>query len=542
MRILTKTLTMAIAVALVILVLLLCACQNNNLKNKINVQSDTLYVEKVENMPKDFILGMDASCVPSLEASGVKYYDHNGEEKEVYEILSTNGVNYIRVRIWNDPFNSNGQGYGGGNCDIENAVKIGKRAAKYGMKLLVNFHYSDFWADPAKQMVPKAWKNMNIEDKAEALYAYTRECLEKLKNAGADIGMVQIGNETNGAMCGEFSTELGGWEKITRLMSAGSKAVREVCPNALVAVHFANPEKVSNYVSYSTNLDYYGVDYDVFASSYYPFWHGTLDNLAEVFSDVAEKYNKKVMVAETSYAYTARDTDFYGNTIGDGGGIVKNYPFTIQGQSTASFFFATGGKSNWTMNEKGEFSSVEDTINSAEGLIAMKGMQKLAQSKCYDSNADIFTDAGVVITGIWAAGDAAAHFGDNLGAEAKAATGEDDLKTALTEYKAAIDGLFQMTDAQKNAWSVIGNICNSNWDTDFSMVEGPDGTFTSDALELKAGQEYKVRQGASWDVNFGAEGFNSATNCVVEADGKYKVQLVWDGAQTGTITLIPVEG
>ena len=239
MRILTKTLTMAIAVALVILVLLLCACQKSDSENKINVQSDILYVEKVENMPKDFILGMDASCVPSLEASGVKYYDHNGEEKDVYEILSANGINYIRVRIWNDPFNSNGQGYGGGNCDMENAVKIGKRAAKYGMKLLVNFHYSDFWADPAKQMVPKAWKDMNIEDKAEALYAYTRESLEKLKNAGADIGMVQIGNETNGAMCGEFSTELGGWEKITRLMSAGSKAVREVCPNALVAVHFA---------------------------------------------------------------------------------------------------------------------------------------------------------------------------------------------------------------------------------------------------------------------------------------------------------------
>ena len=129
-----------------------------------------------------------------------------------------------------------------------------------------------------------------------------------------------------------------------------------------------------------------------------------------------------------------------------------------------------------------------------------------------------------------------------LGAEAKAAQSEDDLKTALTEYKAAIDGLFQMTDEQKNAWSVIGNICNTNWDTDIAMTEGPDGTFTSDVLELKAGQEYKVRQGASWDVNFGAEGFNSATNCVVEADGNYKVQLVWDGAQTGTITLIPVQG
>jgi len=118
-----------------------------------------------------------------------------------------------------------------------------------------------------------------------------------------------------------------------QLINAGSKAVREICPEALVAVHFANPEKADSYVSYGKNLEYYQVDYDVFASSYYPFWHGTLDNLAQVLSDIAQTYNKKVMVAETSYAFTAEDTDFYGNTIGDGGGIVKDYPFTQQGQA-----------------------------------------------------------------------------------------------------------------------------------------------------------------------------------------------------------------
>ena len=300
---------------------------------QLNVSSDSLYVQKVENLPDDFIMGMDASCVPSLEAGGVKYYDYDGNEKDVYEILSNNGINYIRVRVWNDPFNADGKGYGGGNCDIENAIAIGKRATQYGMKLLVNFHYSDFWADPAKQMVPKAWKNMNIDDKSEALYQYTKDCLQKLVDAGVDVGMVQIGNETNGAMCGEKSSDLGGWPRITQLMSAGSKAVREVCPNALVAIHFANPEKVTNYESYSKNLNYYGVDYDVFASSYYPFWHGTLDNLAQVLSKVATTYGKKVMVAETSYAFTAEDTDFYGNTIGEGGGIVKDYPFTLQGQA-----------------------------------------------------------------------------------------------------------------------------------------------------------------------------------------------------------------
>ena len=295
--------------------------------------SETLYVKKVENLPEDFILGMDASCVPALEKGGVKYYDHQGNEKDVYQILRENGINYVRVRIWNDPYDAEGNGYGGGNCDIDNAIAIGQRATAAGMKLLVNFHYSDFWADPGKQMAPKAWANMDFDTKREALYSYTRDSLQRLVDAGVDVGMVQIGNETNGALCGENSTALGGWKRIMELINAGSKAVREVCPNALVAVHFANPEKADSYVSYGKNLDYYQVDYDVFASSYYPFWHGTLENLSQVLSQIAETYGKKVMVAETSYAFTPEDTDFNGNTIGEGGGIVKDYPFTLQGQA-----------------------------------------------------------------------------------------------------------------------------------------------------------------------------------------------------------------
>ena len=270
--------------------LLLSACGPKELPETgdAGVSSDTLYVEKVENLPEDFIMGMDASCVPALEAGGVKYYDHDGNEKDVYQILSENGINYIRVRVWNDPFDAEGNGYGGGNCDIENAIAIGKRATEQGMKLLVNFHYSDFWADPGKQMAPKAWKGMKIEEKCDALYRYTKDSLQKLVDAGVDVGMVQIGNETNGAMCGESSSALGGWKKIMELMNAGSKAVREVCPDALVAVHFANPEKTDSYYSYGKNLEYYQVDYDVFASSYYPFWHGTLDNLSRVLTDIAE--------------------------------------------------------------------------------------------------------------------------------------------------------------------------------------------------------------------------------------------------------------
>ena len=293
-----------------------------------SVSSDTLHVSKVENLSDDFIMGMDASCVPALEASGVKYYDFDGTEKDVYEILSENGINYIRVRIWNDPYDSKGNGYGGGNCDIENAIEVGKRATQYGMKLLVNFHYSDFWADPAKQMVPKAWVGMKIDEKTEALYNYTKECLEKLSAAGVDVGMVQIGNETNNYMCGEKN-----WMNIAQLMNAGSKATREVFPHALVAVHFANPEKVTNYKNYAYYLASQQVDYDVFASSYYPYWHGTLDNLTSLLNEISETYGKKVMVAEVSYAYTPEDTDFNGNTIGDGSVVTKDYPYTVQGQA-----------------------------------------------------------------------------------------------------------------------------------------------------------------------------------------------------------------
>ena len=146
----------------------------------LDVRSSSLSVEKVENLPEDFIMGMDASCVPALEKGGVKYSNHDGSEQDVYQILRDNGINYIRVRVWNDPYNALGKGYGGGNCDIANAIAIGKRATQHGMKLLVNFHYSDFWADPGKQMPPKAWQDFDIEQKSEALYNYTKESLTLL--------------------------------------------------------------------------------------------------------------------------------------------------------------------------------------------------------------------------------------------------------------------------------------------------------------------------------------------------------------------------
>ena len=301
-----------------------------DVRPKEKIEGSSVYVEKVEGLEEDFILGMDASCVPALEESGVKFYNFDGQEQDVFRTLAENGINYIRVRIWNDPFDSSGRGYGGGNCTIDTALEIGKRATAYGMKLLVNFHYSDFWADPGKQMAPKAWKGMEIGEKAQALYKYTRDSLKKLKQAGVAVGMVQIGNETNGHLCGEKT-----WFNMQQLFSAGSRAVREIFPDALVAVHFANPENAGSYDTYASKLDYYQVDYDVFASSYYPYWHGSLENLSQVLTRIHSTYGKKVMVMETSYAYTPDDTDFNGNTVSDGSAVTKDYPYTIQGQTRA---------------------------------------------------------------------------------------------------------------------------------------------------------------------------------------------------------------
>ena len=286
-----------------------------------------LYIKAVPDLSEDFALGMDVSSVLALEAAGVKFYDHDGNERDLFAILAENGVNYIRVRVWNDPFDKDGNGYGGGNCDINTAIAIGKRATEHGMKLLVDFHYSDFWADPAKQMLPKAWKGKRTSAKVKLLKEYTLDCLTQLKEAGVDVGMVQLGNETNNGMAGEKS-----FANVAKLMAVGAEAVREVYPDALICVHFANPENAGNYASYAARLAEAEVDYDVFATSYYPYWHGTLDNLKAVLSGIQQTYGKKVMVAETSYAWTAEDGDFSGNTIGEGGAYLKPYPFTQQGQ------------------------------------------------------------------------------------------------------------------------------------------------------------------------------------------------------------------
>lgn len=279
----------------------------------------------------DFITGADLSSYVALRQSGVTFKDENGNalsDQEFFNYLKEGGTNWVRIRIWNDPYDSNGNGYGGGNSDLEKAITLGKLATNAGMRVLIDFHYSDFWADPSKQQTPKAWAGMAIDEKSGAVYSFTKESLASLKAAGVDVGMVQVGNETNNGVCGETS-----WTNIAKIFNAGSKAVREYDENCLVAVHYTDPQTANEFSSLAAKLDENEVDYDVFAASYYPYWHGTTANLTSVLAQVASTYGKKVMVAETSWATTWEDGDGHGNSAPKTAGQSLDYDISIQGQA-----------------------------------------------------------------------------------------------------------------------------------------------------------------------------------------------------------------
>jgi len=291
-----------------------------------------IFVQPIEDISDDFIRGMDASAVLAVENSGAKYYGFGGEEQDVFKTLAEAGVNYIRLRVWNDPYDENGNGYGGGNNDVATAIELGKRATQYGMKVCIDFHYSDFWADPTKQYVPKAWKGMNLEQKSDALYDFTVTSLTDILNAGVDVCMVQVGNEINKGMSGETFVS-----SVAELLKAGSSAVREVSKAAgkdiQVAVHYTDIDKQGEVAKITADLDKYGVDYDIFAMSYYSFWHGSMENMQDMAEYVQDTYGKKVVIAETSYCYTTEDGDGSGNSVSGDGDLVDGYDATVQGQA-----------------------------------------------------------------------------------------------------------------------------------------------------------------------------------------------------------------
>ena len=201
------------------------------------------------------------------------------------------------------------------------------------MKVNIDFHYSDFWADPKRQHAPKAWEGMSADEKADALYDFTKESLTQILDAGVDVGMVQVGNEINNGMSGETDVPA-----VMGLLSAGRRAVREIADSygkdIQIVLHYTNIEDNEEVDTMAANLKEYGVDYDIFGLSYYPFWDGTNENMRNVAKNIMDSYGKKVVIAETSYCYTEKDGDGFGNSFDGIEDAVDGYAPTVQSQAT----------------------------------------------------------------------------------------------------------------------------------------------------------------------------------------------------------------
>lgn len=267
----------------------------------------------------DFIRGVDASMVYQIEKNGGVFYDEDNTQKDVLTIFKEHGVNWIRLRLWyNYKDNTNSSFYTWGENDLVATKAIAVRAKALGMKVLLDFHYSDSWADPTKQVCPVAWKSYTFAQVNAALYQYTYETLESLANAGAAPDMVQIGNEVESGLFLTGNTNFtaaAGTENFVTLMNTASAAVRAADSSAKVMVHISrggNSSVVttfcSNYITNGTTTTAAvgNIDFDVLGLSYYAQYssHKTLANLSTMMTAVKNTYGKDVCVAETSYGWS----------------------------------------------------------------------------------------------------------------------------------------------------------------------------------------------------------------------------------------------
>lgn len=271
------------------------------------------------------IMGADVSSLKKSEDMGGVYTDENGVPGDALRILKDHGLNYIRLRVWVNPAD--------GYHDKAELLTMAKRAHALGIKVLVDFHYSDTWADPGKQVKPAAWENLDFEGLTRALYDHTFDVCSSLAAQGTPPDMVQIGNEiNNGILWPDGKSDH--WDNLVALLKAGYRAVKDASPATLVMLHLANGGKNAEIRAWFDNAIQRGVPFDLIGLSYYAYyvsWHGTLADLQNNLNYISKRYGKDVIVAETAYPFTAKENDWFPNTIKDN--PVAGYPFTPEGQA-----------------------------------------------------------------------------------------------------------------------------------------------------------------------------------------------------------------
>lgn len=302
--------------------------------------AETVQIQPVKGLAAEFIKGADVSMLNEVEKHGGKYYDQNGKEKDALLILKENGFNYIRLRLWNDPKDADGNGYGGGNNDLPSTIALAKRAKALGFKLLLDFHYSDFWTDPGRQNKPKAWKNMNYDQMKTALHDYTKATIAEFKKADVLPDMVQIGNEINSGMLwpeGKSWGEGGGeFDRLAGLLNAGIAGVKEnltAKDNVKIMLHLAEGTKNDTFVWWFDEIIKRKVPFDVIGLSFYTYWNGPISSLKYNMDDISKRYNKDLIVVEAAYGYTTDNCDNAENNFGQKEADDAGYPATVQGQA-----------------------------------------------------------------------------------------------------------------------------------------------------------------------------------------------------------------
>ena len=302
--------------------------------------ADALQTKAFSNMPADFIKGADISTLLDAEKHGAIFYDQNNQRKDPIAILKENGVNYVRLRLWVDPQSASGEDYGGGNNDLATTLALAKRAKAQGMKLLLDFHYSDFWTDPGRQNKPKAWASMNIEQMTQALHDYTKSTVAEFKKAGVLPDMVQIGNEINGGMLwpeGKSWGQNGGeFDRLAGLLKAGINGVKENLDkgdNVKIMLHLAEGTKNDTFTWWFDEVTKRDVQFDVIGLSFYTYWNGPISALKYNMDDISKRYNKDLIVVEAAYGYTTANCDNAENNFTSKEADDAGYPATVQGQA-----------------------------------------------------------------------------------------------------------------------------------------------------------------------------------------------------------------
>lgn len=257
-------------------------------------------------------LGIDVSTYLEELDHGAKYYDGN-KVVDPLDMFYANGVDSMRIRLWVDPTSDSGEPYLAGNCNLDTFLKLATLAKNKGYSIMLDFHYSDFWADPGKQFIPKSWAHLSFDQLVQKVYDYTKETLLTIAQHGIKLEYIQVGNEiTNGTLWphGRLVEHPNGprtnYDSLIRLLKAGIAACREVTPNSQLILHLEKSYDQAIYNEYFTHMIQAGVDFDIIGYSYYPYWHGTFDQFyANV--DFCKKFGKRQMVVELGYAFTAED-------------------------------------------------------------------------------------------------------------------------------------------------------------------------------------------------------------------------------------------